>query len=165
MTNITVGFSKAKGFSPYGWLIMVGLNIPFSHVYIKIHSMKYDRDLIYQASSTMVNFMSPAIMDSEHVVVKEFVLPISDENYIKMMQFAIDNAGKPYGIKEVVGMAIVRVFQIFGKKIKNPFKDGGNTYVCSELVGTIVNEFLNGKIPGDQDDFTPKEVYDYLSKN
>lgn len=164
MQTVTVGFSKPKKWKPFAALIMWGYDIPYDHVYIKFHSSFYDRDVIYQASGTMVNFMSPVLFESVNQVVKEFTLQITDENMIKMVQFAMDNAGKPYGIKQCLGLAIVRIAQLFGKSIQNPFKDDGETYVCCEMAEDIVNDFTSVKIAQSADNITPKSMYDALSQ-
>lgn len=164
MAKFKVGFSKPTNmtFKWFAWIIMEGYGIPYDHVYVRVHSDSLDRDIIYQASGLAVNFMSPTIFSSINTSIAEFDIEISDEKYKAMMQFAIDNAGKAYGIKEAFGMGIVRICEIFGKKIQNPFRDGQQTYVCSELAGYILEEFAGDQIQGDVYDMSPKVVYDYL---
>lgn len=162
MEKIIIGFSKPWTFKPYAWLIMTGLNIPYSHTYIKMYSEKYQRWLIYQASGTMVNFMNMETFKEHAQVIEEFELEISPEIRSKVMQFAIDNCGKDYGIKEVFGLMIVRTYEIFGKTIKNPFADGKTTYVCSGLVSEILKDCLNEKLPKDPDDMTPLDTFSLI---
>jgi len=162
MNKISIGFSRPKAWKPFSWAIMKGYGTPYAHVYIKIYSSKYDRQLIYQASHMTVNFMSPSIFMEENIIVDEFDLEIENANYIKMMQFAIDNVGKPYGVKEAFGLAIVRIADLLGKKIKNPFRDGGKTYVCCELGGHIAANYASVGISTDFDDLNPKELYEIL---
>lgn len=164
MITVKIGFSRPKSWKPFAALIMFAYDIPYDHVYIKFHSNSFDRDVIYQASSIMVNFMSPVIFEQNNLVIKEFSLEISDPNYKSMIQFAIDNAGKPYGIKQCFGLAIVRIYELLGKRIKNPFADGGATYVCCELGEYIIEEFDNIKLPFDQDTVNPKEFYDFMEQ-
>lgn len=164
MAKITIGFSRPKIFKPFAWVIMKTYNIPYDHVYVKFHSDSYSRDIIYQASSMMVNFMSPVIFELNNVIVDEFSLEISDSNKIKMMQFAIDNAGKPYGLMEALGLGIVRVAEIFGKTIKNPFKSDGQTYVCSVLAGYILDNYDNLNISADYESISPLMLHTYLLK-
>jgi hypothetical protein len=163
METITVGFSKPNKWKIFAWLIMKAYNIPYDHVYVKFHSSTYDRDIIYQASKMMVNFMGTDFFQTENIIVDEFPVEITSESKIKLMQFAIDNAGKPYGIKEAFGMGIVRICELFGKKIKNPFADKTQTYVCSELAGYILESYAGASIPKDVDDITPLDVYNYLT--
>lgn len=164
MSSIYVGFSRPKTWKPFAALIMWAYAIPYDHVYIRWHSDFLERDVIYQASSTMVNFMSPVIFESNNVIVKEFELAISDENRKAMIQFAMDNAGKPYGIKQCVGLGIVRLCELFGKNIKNPFADGTNSYVCCELGEYIIEEFNNVAVPYNPDTLNPKQFYDFMEQ-
>lgn len=160
--TILVGLSRPKKWKAFAQLIMAGYGIPYDHVYVKFHSDKYDRDLIYQASKTMVNFVGSDMFLSNNLSIYEFEVEIPDDKVVAMMQFMIDNAGKPYGIKQCFGMAIVRVCEIFGKYIENPFKDGGKTYVCSEIGAYILEQFAGAVIPKDIDDITPKDLYNYF---
>lgn len=154
--KIIVGFSRPKKWKPFAWLIMKGYGIDYDHVYVKFHSTTYDRDVIYQASGLMVNFMSNKRFDNENLTVAEYEIEISDEANIAIIQFAMDNAGVPYGILEAVGLMWVRAMELINKHVSNPFADGGTTYVCCELVGYILQEHLGIKIGVLQDDITPK---------
>lgn len=164
MKKIKVGFSKPKKWKIFAKLISLGYGIPYSHVYVNFHSDSFDRNLIYQASHTMVNFMGEAIFLEENVVVEEFEVEMTEENFNRMVTFAVDTVGKPYGLKQCFGMAIVRIAEIFGKYITNPFKDKGSTYVCSELGAYVLEKFAGASIPRDIDDITPKDLYEYLQK-
>lgn len=165
MNKVRIGFSKPKKWKPFAWLIMKAYGIPYDHVYVRVHSDKYNRDLIYQASKMMVNFMGLDVFLADNEVVKEFEVDMSPEAITAMMQFAIDNAGKPYGTVEAVGLGIVRVAELLGFTIKNPLGDGGTTYVCSELAGFILKEFAGAQLSPDQDNWTPGYVYNFLVLN
>jgi hypothetical protein len=161
MDTIIVGFSRPKTWKPFSWLIMTAYDIPYDHVYIKWHSDKLNRDIIYQASGTMVNFMSAQFFANNYVI-DEFQLPITPQNKLSMIQFAMDNAGLSYGIKECFGLAWVRICSLFGRTVNNPFKADGNTYVCSELVGYILDNFDGLNINSNIANIDPKMVYQYL---
>lgn len=163
MAKIIVGFSKPKTWKLFAWLIMTGYGIPYDHVYMKFSASAYQRDIIYQASKLMVNFMGTAIFYSDNVTVNEFEIDISPEKYIKLMQFAIDNAGKPYGVMSAFGLGIARLCALIGIKIHNPFGDGSNTWVCDEIAGEILEEFDDAKLSVSLDDLTPKDLYIYLA--
>lgn len=165
MSSITIGFSRPKTWKPFAWLIMKAYRTNYDHVYIKFHSNTYDRDIIYQASSVMVNFMSPVVFQQNNIVVKEFQVDVPDENYAKLMQFCIDNAGKPYSLKEVLGFACVIIAGWFGKKISNPLKSGTEEYVCSVLAGYILDNFTKTVTPSDYEDASPPVIYALLEKS
>lgn len=112
----------------------------------------------------MVNFMSPTIFEQNNKIIQEFTLNITDENHKSMVCFAMDNAGKPYGIKECFGLAWVRINKIFGKNIKNPFASNGATYVCCQMADAIIQQFADVQVPYDLGSIDPKELYDFLSQ-
>lgn len=163
MSKIVIGFSRPKTWKPFAWAIMKVLNIPYDHVYIRFHSATLQRDIIYQASSTMVNFMGSKIFDDHNITVAEYEIPLSDESRLAMIQFAMDSAGTPYGVKEILGLLAVIVASWCGFSIKNPFKDCGKTWICSELASYVIKEYANVQLPKDYEDMTPRDVYDFIS--
>jgi hypothetical protein len=161
---LTVGFCKPQSFTPFSWLIMWAYSIPYDHVYVKIEFPEYSRTVVYQASSVAVNFETLSVFTANVSVVDEFQVQISDESYAKLIQFAFDNVGKPYGYLECVGLGLVKLASVFGKTIKNPLGSNQTTYVCSQLAGCILEDFAGANLPVDLSDITPKDVFDYLSQ-
>lgn len=165
MPQLIVGFSKpVKKFVPYSWAIRLVDGAEYSHTYIKVHSAKYDRDIVYQASRLAVNFMGTAKFAEEAIAVKEYSLEVSDEALKKVMQFAIDHAGDPYDLMSAMGLGVSKIAGLFGKKINNPFGDKQNAYFCSELVGAILED-LGIDVPGEPGSMTPKDIDTHLSKH
>jgi len=163
MRTLYIGFSKPihKILPVYSWAIRLLEGTKFSHVYVR-HSTKYNIDLIYQASGTQVNFESGELFFQKAETVREFEFDVSDQAFDNYMGFAIRNAGKPYGILQVVGIALC---SIFGLK-KNPFPNGKSNYVCSELIAEILFEI--GKFKYDKNIFdrcTPKDLYIFCVNN
>lgn len=164
MEKVIIGFSRPRQTKILSSIIMGILDTPYSHVYIKIHSDSLERDLIYQASGLAVNFMAPAIFDAHNVVVKEFSFDVTSQKKKEILQFCVDNAGVPYGSKELIGLGWVCVNEKLGRKISNPFRDGRASYVCCELGAKVAEDFLEIPINQDLDDLTPKEFYEALEK-
>src|SRR6266853_4349765 len=160
MKNIIIGFSTRNllGSKLIRWLD----NSKFSHVYIKWHSDTYDRDIIYQASGTAINFMSTKIFSKESSIIKEISLTVEDIQFQKCMQFCIDNAGVPFGFLEILGMGYVKLLNKLGIKVLNPWRDGKKTYVCSELIGTILEEDFQIKLGLNLELDGPQELYNKL---
>jgi hypothetical protein len=164
MRTLYLGFSKAKSkWAIFSKLIMWVQAIPFSHVYIKFNSDFIERDFIYQASGTKVNFENIQSFDSHSLVIKEFKLEVSSEIYKKVLQFTIDNVGKPYSLKQVFGIAWICFKQRLGLKSSNPFKDSTASFVCSEI-GADILEITGKSVPEDKDSLGPKEVFNRLNK-
>jgi len=163
MRKIVIGFSRPKKFwAPFSWLIRAfdGFS-PYSHTYVRFRSEKYDRSLIYQASHLMVNLMGERVFGQQALIVREFDLEINDETLKKVMTFAIDNAGEPYDLKSVFGIAMMKIVALFGKRIKNPFGNGRG-FFCSELVGAILVEVIDTRIYLSIPTMTPRDIYEAL---
>lgn len=140
---------------------MWGYNTPYDHVYIKLQSNEFKRTILFQASKTLVNFMNPDIFYSDNTIVREFTFTASRDVYKKIIDFAWNNVGREYGVKLAFGLAWVRINAIFGKVIKNPFSDGGATYVCSSI-GCVAAQDLGLTLPKDIDDMSPLDTYNVL---
>ncbi len=158
MRTITVGFSRPKKWNPLSWAIMKAQGAEYSHVYMKFYSSSLERELIYQASGLQVNFVGSKLFNDHHLTVHEFQFQISEESHKKALQFAVDNAGKPYSIKQL--FSILSYISIN----KPLFKDGRSAYVCSELIGQMLKEDLGIKVEQDLDLIMPKDIYQILLK-
>lgn len=159
---IVIGFSKRKGFAPISKLIMQVEGTTHSHVYLQTLSNSLDRDLIYQASGSSVNFSGLRVFNQHNTTVTEYMLFITKEQQTKILQKAVDTVGTKYGAKQLVGMGIVRIAKRLGIKIKNPWGDGRATYICSELVAEIFKDVLQLDFTQDLDSVGPKELEQFL---
>lgn len=164
MQDLIVGFSTTQKFSLTNWAIRHIYGTPFSHVYVKFYLAPYDRHIIFQASGFAVNLESPEIFGERERVVAEFQLQVSDDTFQKIIQFSIDSSGVPYGMKEALGLGYVKLMALFGCKRTNPFRDSKSSYVCSELVGQILKEFLGDSVDKDLDDTTPKDIWELVQQ-
>jgi len=164
MKKITIGFSSHE-YNLLSWAIRTVENTPYSHVYIKVHSDSLDRDIIYQASGLAVNFVGTKIFEEKAIIIKEFELDVSDETYLTVIRFAIDQAGKPYGLLDLLGFLYMKAGRAMGFNTHNPIRDGEQSYVCSELVATIIAEFIDKNVEKKEplEDITPRGLYEYLS--
>lgn len=164
--SIVFGFSRPSNLFPpplFAWLIMLFDWSNFSHSYIRFHSDAYDRDLVYQASGLKVNFIGWTMFQSEEVIVHEFQIPISTETKMKIVQYAIDNVGTPYALGAALGIVLVKITALFGKKIKNPISQKG--YWCSEVAAIVLGDYMDAPITPDQArTMTPTDVCNFLLK-
>lgn len=162
MNTIFIGFSKPKKFRIFAELIKLVFATPYDHVYLKFNSNFFSRDLIYQASKLMVNFMGLKTFHEENEIIREFEVDLTDDQMKALIQFSIDNACKPYGISEALGLGYVRLAEICGRKVKNPFGGGTDNYVCSVLAAYILQNFTSHTYEGDFQDMSPRDVWLYL---
>lgn len=167
MKTITIGFSKSsKKFAFFSKLIMWSRGINYSHTYLKFDAVWDDRAIYYQASHTMVNYMSKERFLAEETIVKEFEFQISDDKFVKMQDFCLDKSAEPYGVLSIIGFSLKIILSKIGINIKNPIKDANKAPVCSQLVALII-ECLDGSIkidPNDMDPFDLMKVVDKLPK-
>lgn len=164
MKQITIGFSRATTTFPiFSWLIMAVQKTPYSHVYLKYEDIDVNRVVYFQASHSMVNYMGESTFLSQEKVIQEFTFNVSDTSFLAVRQFAIDNAGKPYGILEICGLAIVEVALLFGIKTHNPFKEAGQTWICDQLQAALLSTCENVNLSMSLNDMTPKDMYALVS--
>jgi hypothetical protein len=163
MQQITVGFSRPNGwFEPFSWLIRLAYWSPFSHSYIKYSIEEMNLNVIIQASGLVINLIGETVFDSKEIIYKEFTLPISDADKLSLVEFGLNQLGKPYNVLGIFGMAWVRFGQLVGLKLKSPFKYNQSSAFCSELVAYMLKNFDNVKI-SNVSDLSPKDVYNIVS--
>lgn len=155
--NLIIGFSKAKGFKPFSFLIRLIEKTKYSHVYIKLHNRHFNDYDIYQASKNMVNHVVEKNFLEENIVVAEYSIPIESALKIEIINLIRYKLGKPYGLATIFGI----FFAKFGL-VSDRFYDGSKTYICSELVARVLKD--SGLLPVDVyldiDKATPKQMHD-----
>lgn len=160
--RIRVGFSKPRSwFAPFAWAIQAVEGTPYSHVYVSSYSAMASSELIYQASGTQVNFMGLRHFSRVAQVVKEFEFEISERQYREYLAWAIREAGAPYGVKAVLGIAVQRLFNLK----KNPFSDRSKSWFCSELVGVVLRDFVGVQIKDEElESAGPRKIFEICER-
>jgi len=158
LRKIILGFSKPKTFLPlFSWAIRAVEMTPYSHVFVKISSESLNTTLIYQASGTQVNFMGVKHFKDAAHIFEEFEFEVSDENYKQFLVWAVQEAGAPYGLKTVLGILVVKCFNLK----RNPCSDKNKTWFCSELAGRILKDFVGVQISEDELEVKgPRRIYE-----
>lgn len=160
---IIIGFSRPRKFKLLAWIIQKIEHSDYSHAYTKTYSDSLERWLIYQASGLEVNFEGKQKFYEKNEAIKEYLFQVDAETKQKFLQKAVDTIGTPYGIKQLIGIGIIRFGKFIGIKLKNPFRDGRATYVCSELVGELVQDLMDITID-DLDSLGPKELQQIIAQ-
>lgn len=156
MKKVTIGFSRSILRFPIGSiLIRWYMGTPYSHVYLRFESPSMERSLIYEAVGAGVRFIGLEKWKQHAEEVDSFELCIEDENYKKLMQFCIDNAGNEYGFMQNLGLVWANIL----RKRKNPLTSGQN---CSEEMGEVL-EREGFEITKDLNLLTPKDIHDILT--
>lgn len=158
MEKITVGFSKSRKKIPIGsWLIRWYLGTPYSHTYIKFYSETLNRTLIYEAVGGGVRFIGSKEWESHAEEVKSYTISIKKCNYIRLLQYCVDNAGVNYAYSQNIGIILAKIFKLN----KNPLTKG---LQCSEVLGNIL-ELEGYGIKKDANLLTPLDIDKILESN
>lgn len=162
MRDITLYFTKSSLKLPvFSWIIRVIWNTEYSHTAMSFYSTKYDKELIYHASGTGLNFMSKSIFLSKNIIVYKKDIEVTQEVYDAIMSKSIDLAGSEYGIVQAIGLGISHLLSKVGIIINGIFSDGRNKWICSEWSADSLSMIFPHYKP-DLDTVTPKDVYDFV---
>lgn len=131
MKTVIVGFSTQSG--AFSSLIKFATNSKVSHSYIRIPVPEYNESMVFQASGLSVNYCNFKIFQEKSKVMEEYEIEVDEETYEYGEMLRVMEAGKPYSMKELVGLLWILVMRGFGVRAKNPFRDGSASYVCVEL--------------------------------
>jgi len=161
--KLIIGFSKPKNkiFPIFSWLIRLVDCTPYSHVYVRWHSRGANADIAYEAGGTSIHFLCKEVFEKKITPIKEYEIEITRETYMKLLHFCMTNAAKDYGTLQIFGIALQRLFKLN----KNPLSKGRSAQVCSELVGSMLEDVIGEDIPIDLDIAGPKHIDDYLRDN
>lgn len=163
MKQITIGFSKSSEWDAiFSWLILWTQGTPYSHVYLKyvdeLGNVKY-----FQASHTVTNSMDADTFLGQETVVQEFTFNVSDTAFKAWMEFEDAQAGKAYGVMEIVGLLLMELCALVRIKINNPFTDAGSSWICDQLVAAGINECENIALPMPLNNMRPQDVFAWVS--
>jgi len=114
---------------------------PYSHCYISYVHPLTGQTLVLQAAEWNIHTVTKENFQKIHknVIIKEYEFDISsDLDITNVLTFVNKVSGNPYGYRQLLGMAIVKVIAFFGKSIKNPLGDGAKTMVCSEFCANVL---------------------------
>ena len=157
--RIGISYSK-KSFKPLAatiaWWdgIRWGSKLGGSHVYGRFTSASWERDFIYQAAQHGTHFMGGHKFSTLNEVREEYELEVPDSIVDQIGQVCVDREGKPYGIKQMVGLFAVNLIWLItlGKlELKNPLADGDTEVNCLEEWGIILSLALGVPMPLDLD--------------
>ena len=155
--KIVIGASrKSTGLMIGSEVIQLWMGTDYSHVYVRWYLDDQEREIVYQASHGSVHYQSLNNFTKDNVIVKEFVLDISCQQFKNMSQKCIDLAGQSYSILELA--------QIFVSGFTSAKFADQQGYICSELIGELLVDLgYNFNKPNYL--LTPKDIIETLEKN
>lgn len=169
--KLIIGFSRStKWFRPFSVAIIAWdkirycSDIEISHMYGRFTSTSWDRDFIYQASGHSTNFTGIKRFESLNKVVEEYEIEISEEAVVRIGQTCVDREGKPYAVKQTLGIVLVGIVWFFtGERIPNPLAHGDDATNCIEEWCKILSEDLGVEAPKDIESMSVKPVRDWVA--
>ena len=159
--HLIIGFSKStKIFRPYSCAIIFYDKLRYkadnemSHLYGKFVSMSWDRNFIYQAAGARTHFTTERNFLVHNEIVEEYKITLPEKVFVRIGQIAADREGKPYAIKQTLGIALIGFVWILSLgqfKINNPFSDGDAEVNCIEEWVRILSQALEIEEPENMD--------------
>jgi len=137
-------------------LIQWWQNTDYSHIYVRWHLNFQERDIVFHASHGMVHQIELNNFTRDNTVVEEYILDLSEEQFKKLSQKAIDLSGTDYSYIELVQIFITDI-----SKGKIEFIDQKG-YICSELIAELLEEFFKAKLPKENWLMRPDDIINYL---
>jgi len=131
MRNIIIGFSSHPGI--FSTLIKLVSASKVSHTYVRIPVPEYGESMVFQASGLIVNYTNYRVFQERSTTIEEYEIEVPDEVYTLGEMLRVTEAGKPYSMKEIVGLLWILFMRNMGRRVSNPFRDGSSSYVCVEL--------------------------------
>ena len=159
MPTLHIQFTRPQGgFKPLSSLIRVIQGTPYSHV--RLHWVNSSGvPLVYEASRSSVSFQGPLAQKNHPVdILDDYSFELDRQQYRKLVEVCMTYAGIDYGKLQLVGIGIRDLLNLED----NPFADGNNSLICSELVGRVLLEVLHMDICDDFDTIGPKELHKFL---
>jgi hypothetical protein len=153
MNNLIIGFSKSKSIWKVGsQVIRIAEKRDFSHAYIRYKCILTGVDIVAQASHGYVNEMNFEIFKEHNVVVEEYELTCTQEQYIDTIKFIRTNLGRDYSTLQILLIGIKKLLK-FEVKVYNKDKQ----FICSEFAARIC-EMTGVTVPTYLDYFTPSDL-------
>lgn len=165
MKKLIIGFSRPHKWKPYAEAIMYRDKSNFSHTYSRFISSSWNTSFIYQSAGHQTHFLGEDWFKQINLIVEEYEIEIPDEVEAKIGRLCVSREGKPYAVKQVLGIALVFLIEIMslGKiKLHNPWADKDASTTCLEEVCKLLELGLGIKCPLNPDEISVKPFHDWL---
>jgi hypothetical protein len=151
--KIIVGFSRAKSIFKFGsTAIQLAEKRNFGHAYIRYFSEEKQSEIVAQASHGFVNEMNFDIFKDTNIVVKEYEIVCTPEQFKLVMKFIGSKLGVLYSQMQIILIAIKKVLRF---EVKEYNRD--KYFICSEFAA-IICSILGMDVPTELDYFTPSDL-------
>lgn len=158
--KISIQFTR-----PVGWYKILSHIIrwisgtPYSHARLFWLGAGGNIKVVYEASGSHIKFMGPISQKDNPVkVIEEFEILIDRKEYRKLVELCMTYANVQYGRMQLIGMGLVRIFEL----AKNPFANGRKSQVCTEVIGYFLEDILKWNTGLDYEVAGLKELCEFL---
>lgn len=130
--KITIGASRNATNALGSEAIQWWLNTDYSHVYVRWFLNDQKREIVYQASQGSCHFLAFNNFTINNIIVKEFNLELTTEQFQEFSAKCVDLAGQKYSKLELIQILLSDL-----SKGRLKFKDQPG-YICSELMAELL---------------------------
>jgi hypothetical protein len=155
MKTFIVGFSRSVAWYKIGSTVIQEVEKRnFSHVYIRYTDCLTSEQIISQASHGFVNETNFEIFKKENIVVKEYQIECSEEQYMEMMKFIKKYLGAKYSKLQILMIGVKKLLHL--KTVKD--FDKTMEFICSEWGSRICKIVGFDEFPENLDTYTPSDM-------
>jgi hypothetical protein len=152
MKTFIIGYSRSR--SPWkigSKMIQEGEKRDYSHVYIRHTCSISGVEVVSQASHGYVNEVSYEIFKEDNIIVEEYLIKCTDEEFVDIITFIQQNKGKEYDRLAILLIGIKKAFH-FEVNVRNRDKE----FICSEF-SMRVCRVAKIDVPKELDYITPSD--------
>lgn len=156
MTNymVHIEFTRSRVTFPlFSWAVQLFERTRYSHVRISWRSNWFEWTT-FEASGSSVKILG--LLGNKNypvTTVHRYTVKLNQDQYKRLIGM-LRYAGVSYGLKQVFGIAIQRMFNLK----RNPFGTRHYSMICSELVAYFLLEVLRLNVPVDLDSVGPRDI-------
>lgn len=158
MKKIVVGFSRS--ISPWkigSKIIQEVEKRDFSHVYIRYSCPTTGVEVVAQASHGYVNEVSFDIFQTQNIVVEEYEMFSTKDQFRDVLTFIQKNKGKDYSQMQIILIGIKKILHIE----LDQYENRDMAYICSEF-GARIMQILGKQMPEHLDFVTPSNFREVI---
>lgn len=157
MRKIRIGLSTPRDFKLGSAIIKLRERTKWSHTFIVMEGRKGSSvpfDKVFEASYGDVHCLTYENFQEQNEIFLEKTIEISDERYAKVATWLWDQLQKPYGYHQLfkIGLNIQ-----FGSQ-------GDDAYICTELVGKMLEDYLSYDISKSLDYIGMNDIYEIINE-
>lgn len=158
--TVYIDFTRSRARFPlFSWAIQLFEQARYSHVRLHWRSNWFEWTT-FEASGSAVRIIGR--VGEKHypvTLVHRYEVTLNDEQFKRMISM-LRYAGVRYGVKQILGMALQRLFDLR----KNPFGDRHYTMVCSELIAYFLIEVMNVNPIENLDSVGPRQLKEFMDR-